>query len=74
MEREIKMSFSIEVKEEFDLKEAFALWERTSQAGNKYLTGKVDDLKLIGFLNKEKKNEQVSVQLSLDKAEDDDHV
>lgn len=54
----IKVNKEYEVKKEFDLKEAFALWERTSQAGNKYLTGKVDDLKLIAFLNKEKKNEK----------------
>lgn len=54
----VKVNKEMEVKKEFDLKEAFALWERTSQAGNKYLTGKVDDLKLIAFLNKEKKNEK----------------
>ena len=54
----IKVNKEYEVKKEFDLKEAFALWERTSQAGNKYLTGKVDELKLIAFLNKEKKNEK----------------
>lgn len=54
----IKVNKEYEIKKEFDLKEAFALWERTSQAGNKYLTGKVDDLKLIAFLNKEKKNEK----------------
>ena len=44
-----------EVKE---LKEAFALWNNTAKSGSEYLTGKCDDMKLIGFFNKEKKNEK----------------
>ena len=44
-----------EVKE---LKEAFALWNNTAKSGSEYLTGKCEDMKLIGFFNKEKKNEK----------------
>ena len=44
----------------FDLTEAFVLWEKTSKAGRKYLSGKtseeLDFLELVGFYNTNKKN------------------
>ena len=47
-------------EKEFKLTEAFVLWENTSKAGTKYLTGKTseesDSTKLVGFYNKNKKN------------------
>lgn len=46
------------VEEKQELKEAFALWSNNSKAGNEYLTGRCEDMKLIGFFNKEKKNEK----------------
>lgn len=54
----VKVNKEIEVKKEFDLKEAFALWEHNAKSGTSYLTGTVDDMKLIGFLNTNKKNEK----------------
>ena len=47
-------------KKEFNLLEAFVLWESTSKAGRKYLTGRTseqkDYLELVGFYNTNKKN------------------
>lgn len=44
----------------FDLTEAFVLWEKTSKAGRKYLSGKtseeLDFLELVGYYNTNKKN------------------
>ena len=46
----------------FNLVEAFALWENTSKAGGKYLSGSTHDsktdlvTKLVGFFNTNKKN------------------
>ena len=44
----------------FDLTEAFVLWENTSKAGMKYLSGntseELDSTKLVGFYNTNKKN------------------
>lgn len=54
----VKVSKEVEIKKEFDLKEAFVLWDHTAKSGNAYLTGTADDIKLIGFINKEKKNEK----------------
>lgn len=54
----IKVNKEYEVKKEFDLKEAFALWQHVSKEGNSYLTGSVENMKLIGFYNKNKKNEK----------------
>ena len=48
----------IKVEERKELKEAFAMWSNTAKSGSDYLTGKCDDMKLIGFFNKEKKNEK----------------
>lgn len=49
-----------EVKEEFNLTEAFVLWKNKSQAGNEYLSGTTSkDLgsnKIVGFFNTNKKN------------------
>lgn len=47
-----------EVKE-FKLPEAFVLWENTSKAGMKYLSGNTSEelhTKLVGFYNTNKKN------------------
>lgn len=44
--------------EKKDLKEAFALWTNTAASGSEYLTGKCDDIKLVGFFNTKKKNEK----------------
>lgn len=47
-----------EVKE-FNLPEAFVLWENTSKAGMKYLSGNTSEelhTKLVGFYNTNKKN------------------
>lgn len=41
-----------------ELEEAFALWSNNAKSGTEYLTGKVGEMKLIGFFNKEKKNEK----------------
>ena len=41
-----------------ELEEAFALWSNNAKSGMEYLTGKVGEMKLIGFFNKEKKNEK----------------
>ena len=54
----VKVNKEIEVKKEFDLKEAFALWEHKAKSGVIYLTGTVEEMKLIGFYNKNKKNEK----------------
>ena len=51
----IKVNKEYEVKKEFDLKEAFALWQHVSKEGNSYLTGSVENMKLIGFYNKNRK-------------------
>lgn len=43
----------------FDLPEAFVLWENTSKAGSKYLSGNTTEelqTKLVGFYNTNKKN------------------
>lgn len=48
----------VKIEERSELKEAFALWNNTAKSGNEYLTGKCEDMKLIGFFNKEKKNEK----------------
>lgn len=49
-----------EVKKEFNLKEAFALWKHISKAEEGYLTGYAQDgdskIKLIGFFNTKKNN------------------
>lgn len=52
----VKVSEAVEIKTE--LEETFALWEKVAKSGKKYLTGKCEDLKLIGFYNEEKKNEK----------------
>ena len=48
----------VKIEERKELKEAFALWNNTAKSGSEYLTGKCEDMKLIGFFNKEKKNEK----------------
>lgn len=48
----------IKVEENKELKEAFAMWNNTAKSGSEYLTGRCEDMKLIGFFNKEKKNEK----------------
>ena len=50
-----------EVKQEFNLKEAFVLWKKESKAGNDYLNGFLVDengnkVFLNGFFNTNKKN------------------
>lgn len=45
------MSTATETKKT-NLKDAFALWERKSEKGTPYLTGKHEDVKLVGFYNK----------------------
>lgn len=44
--------------EEKNLKEAFALWEKQSKNGKEYFTGKADDMKLVAFVNTQKKNDK----------------
>lgn len=53
-----KINKEYEVKKEFDLEEAFVMWSHTSKTNKEYLTGSVGDMKLIGFLNINKKNEK----------------
>lgn len=53
-----KTNKEVEVKKEFDLEEAFALWDHVAKSGDHYLTGTIDNMKLICFYNKEKKNEK----------------
>lgn len=48
----------VKIEERKELEEAFALWSNNSKSGTEYLSGKVDDMKLIGFFNKDKKNEK----------------
>lgn len=60
----IKTTKTEEVKQterkEFDLKEAFVLWENNGIKGNKYLKGftskELDNMTLVGFYNTNKKN------------------
>ena len=47
-----------EVKKEFDLEEAFVMWNHKSKSGTNYLTGTCGDMKIIGFNNTDKKNEK----------------
>ena len=55
----VKVSKEVEIKkDEFDLEEAFVLWSHKAKSGADYLTGSVGEMKLIGFFNKEKKNEK----------------
>lgn len=48
----------IKLEEKKELKEAFVLWNNTAKSGLEYLTGRCEDMKLIAFFNKEKKNEK----------------
>ena len=55
----VKVNKEIEIKkDEFDLEEAFVLWNHQAKSGADYLTGSVGEMKLIGFFNKTKKNEK----------------
>ena len=55
----VKVNKEIEIKkDEFDLEEAFVMWNHKAKSGIEYLTGSVGKMKLIGFFNKEKKNEK----------------
>ena len=59
-EKEVKTNES-EVKQEFNLKEAFVLWKKQAKSGNDYLNGFLVDDKgnkvfLNGFFNTNKKN------------------
>lgn len=53
-----KINKDYEVKKQFDLEEAFVMWSHTSKNNTEYLTGTVGDMKIIGFLNTNKKNEK----------------
>lgn len=60
VKKEVKNNES-EVKQEFNLKEAFVLWKKESKAGNDYLNGFLVDengnkVFLNGFFNTNKKN------------------
>lgn len=51
------MSKQTEKKQEFNMKQAFALWIQKSKAGTQYLSGKSDDgQRLVGFFNGKKQN------------------
>ena len=54
----IKVNKEVKVEERKELEEAFALWSNTAKSGIEYLSGKVEGMKLIAFINKEKKNEK----------------
>lgn len=54
-EKEVKTNEK-EVKQELNLKQAFALWKNKSKSGNEYLTGKDEIGKLVAFFNTNKKN------------------
>lgn len=49
-----------EVKQEFNLEEAFHMWKNTSRSGNIYLKGatneELDPIQLVGYFNTNKKN------------------
>lgn len=56
-----KTTLKEEVKKEFNLKEAFALWRNESKQGKFYLSGytldeKGNKVKLLGYFNTEKEN------------------
>lgn len=55
--RTVKKEEKKEVKQEFNLIEAFVLWKNTSKSGKDYLKGyDLNKTKLVAFFNSNKKN------------------